>query len=707
MTAAIQGLCSHCHLPVSASGVERKLTGQRHLFCCYGCCLAYQVGQGNTAESTATWLLIRLGIGAFLAMNIMLFSILLYSGTLSDAEQPVRQGINFLLWALATPVVIILGGPFMADAWRAARRGRITADALISIAALAAYFYSALTAYRGGNDVYFDTATMLLVLFTLGRYLEAAGRAQAVRNLEPLFQAEEGWASVVADGGDQRVRICDLIPGMRIRVRPGERVPVDGVVRHGRSEINEAVITGESRPLAKDPGSIMRAGSVNLLGQLIVECTAPASQSTWAMISRSVRDSLKQETSIQRLADSWAAYFVPGVLVLAGVTILLWSRELPFDQALLAGLAVLVVACPCALGLAAPMATSLGIGLLGQRGCLVRDGAVLEILAGVKGVAFDKTGTLTMGAPRLVGIEAGDTPVDEILRVAASLERGSEHPIAETVVAAADKRNISMVEIFEPRAVPGRGIVGQIAENSAAVGTAALMEELEWTLPSDLLSRAEALDADHYSLVWVGWAGRARGLLWLDDRLRERARESVQGLRRQGLFTALLTGDRQPVARRIAGAVGADAFQADLAPQGKVEALAQLTRRHGPMAMVGDGINDGPVLAAAAVGVAIGGATDLARETADLDLPEDGLHLMPWVIDVAICVRRTIVMNLAGAFGYNVIALTLAAIGWLQPVAAALLMVASSLAVVVNSLRLKRQCARQIADPAIFENVAY
>ncbi|MEE8535963.1 MAG: HAD-IC family P-type ATPase, partial [Kiloniellales bacterium] len=546
-TQGLQSLCSHCHLPVSVGGIERVLAGAHRAFCCYGCCIAYQVGRGNTEESTATWLLIRLGIGAFLAMNIMLFSLLLYSGTLTEAESSIRQGIHFLLWALATPVLVILGGPFMGDAWRAARKGRITADALISIAALAAYVYSALAAFRGGEDVYFDTVTMLLVLFTLGRYLEAAGRAQAVRNLEPLFQAEEGWARVIAEGRDERLRIRDLAPGMRIRVRPGERVPVDGVVRHGRSETDEAVITGESRPSAKDPGSMVRAGSVNLLGQLIVECTAPASESAWAAISRSVRDSLKPETPIQRLADRWAAFFVPGVVVLAGLTVIMWSREAPFDQSLLAGLAVLVVACPCALGLAAPMATTLGIGLLGQRGCLIRSGTVLETLAQIKGVAFDKTGTLTTGRSRLVGVEADGTPADEVLRIAASLARGSEHPIAESIVMAARQRKVPLLDVLDLRALPGQGIIGEVGGKSVVVGSAASMTEPGWKVASNLLSRAEALETDHYSVVWVGWAGRARGLLWLDDPLHDRARESVQGLRRQGMFTALLTGDRHSV----------------------------------------------------------------------------------------------------------------------------------------------------------------
>ena len=691
MTAAPQQLCAHCHLPVTNGGV-------REAFCCYGCRIAYQVGRGMTEESTAIWLLIRLGIGAFLAMNIMLFSLLLYSGTLTEVEAPVRAGVHYLLWALATPVLVILGGPFMDSAWRAARRGRITADALISIAALAAYAYSALSTLGGGADVYFDTATMLLVLFTLGRYLEASGRAQAVRCLEPLFQAEEGFACVVADGQDQRLQVRDLSPGMRIRIRPGERVPVDGVVRHGRSETDEAVLTGESRPLAKSPGSMVRAGSINMLGQLIVECTAPASQSVWAAIARSVRQALEQQTPLQRLADRWAAVFVPGVIILAALTVFIWSREGPFGPSLLAGLAVLVVACPCALGLAAPLATTLGIGLLGQRGCLVRDGAVLEALAQIKGVAFDKTGTLTMGTPRLAGMETGDIPGDEVLRIAASLERGSEHPIAQTLVAAAHEKNISLDEILELRAVPGSGIVGEVDGKTAAVGTANLMTELGWSVPPELLSRAKTLERGDFSLVWVGWAGHARGLMWLDDRLHEGARDTVQGMRRHGLFTALLSGDAQAIAARVAESVGADAIEAALSPQDKVAALADLTRRHGPMAMVGDGINDAPVLAHAAVGVAVGGASDLARETADIVLPEGGLHLMPWVIGVAFAVRRTIVINLAGAFGYNAIALTLAVMGWLQPMAAALLMVGSSLFVIVNSLRLNRQCARGMTN---------
>ena len=683
-------LCSHCLLPIRGYGHERQVQGEDHPFCCYGCCLAFQVARGEGEESEAAWLLIRLGIGAFLAMNIMLFSLLLYSGTFEQADAEVRQVVHLVLWVLATPALLILGWPLFQETWRAATARRLTSATLISLGAGMAYAYSALAVVMGGSEVYFDTATMLLLLFTLGRYLEASGRARAMRDLAPMLAAEREGVTVVDGGTEMRIPAREVTIGTLALVRPGERIAVDGVVVEGSSHVDEAVITGESRPVAKGPGVAVLSGSINHDGALLIRSTGPGTATRWARIARLVRQALAQQSHAQRLADRIAAGFVPVVLVLAGLTILFWAQRTSFDEALLTGLAVLVVACPCGLGLAGALATTLGIGRLARRGCLVRGGQVVEELSGVRVVAFDKTGTLTSGATCVTGIETDGTPADEVLRVAAGLERSSEHPVARAVVKAATQRRVSPALVRPARAVPGRGILGEVAGQPVAVGSGAWFAEIGWQVPVGLVGGAHRLEAAGDSLIYVGWAGQVRGVLALGDALLPEARATVQAVRGMGLHTVLLTGDRAEAADRIAAEVGVNACEAGLPPESKQAALARWRGRRGPVAMIGDGLNDAPVLAAADVGIAVGSATDLARETAEIVLPEGGLRLLPWVIGLSWAVRRTIITNLLWAFGYNSIGLALAVSGHLQPILAAVLMAGSSLLVVANSLRLER-----------------
>ena len=692
MTAAATTsvLCSHCLLPIRGYGHERQVQGEDHRFCCYGCCLAFQVARGEGEESEAAWLLIRLGIGAFLAMNIMLFSLLLYSGTLEQADAEVRQVVHLILWALATPVLLILGWPLFQEAWRAAADRCMTAATLISLGAGTAYAYSALAVVMVRPEVYFDTATMLLVLFTLGRYLEASGRARAMRDLAPMLAAEREGVTVVDGSTEMRVPARQVTTGTLVLVRPGERIAVDGVVVEGSSHVDEAVITGESRPVAKAPGASALAGSINHDGALLIRSTGAGTMTHWARIARSVREALAQPSDAQRLADRIAGAFVPAVLCLAGLTVLFWAQWTPFDKALLTGLAVLVVACPCGLGLAGALATSLGIGRLAQRGCLVRSGQVVEALAGVRVVAFDKTGTLTSGTTHVTAIETDGTPADEVLRVAAGLERSSEHPLAGAVMAAAKERGIRPDRPRAARAVPGCGIFGNGEGHPVAAGSGRWFAQLGWQVSVELAQRARGLEAAGSSLIYVGWAGQVRGVLAFGEALLLEARAAFQALRRLGLHTVLLTGDRAEAADRIAAEVGVDGCEADLSPEAKRAALGRWRGRGGMVAMVGDGLNDGPVLAAADVGIAVGSATDLARETASIVLPRGGLRLLPWVIELSWAVRRTILTNLLWAFGYNAIGLALAVSGHLQPVLAAVLMAGSSLLVVLNSLRLER-----------------
>jgi Cu2+-exporting ATPase len=686
-------LCSHCLLPIRGPGHERQVQGEDHGFCCYGCCLAFQVARGEGEESEAAWLLIRLGTGAFLSMNIMLFSLLLYSGTFESSDGDVRPVVHLLLWVLATPCMLILGGPLFQETWYAAVQRRLTSATLISLGAGTAYAYSTLAVVTGASEVYFDTATMLLVLYTIGRYLEAAGRARAMRSLAPMLAIDRELVTVLDGGAEARRPVREVTAGTLVLVRPGERLGVDGIVVEGFSHVDEAVITGESQLVAKTPGAEALAGSINHEGALVIRSTGAGTATRWAGIARSVREALAQPSHAQRLADRIAGALVPAVLVLAGLTVLIWAQWAPLEQALLTGLAVLVVACPCGLGLAGALATSLGIGRLARRRCLVRGGQILEALAGVRVVAFDKTGTLTVGATCVTAIETDGTPADEVLRLAAGLERSSEHPLAHAIVAAAAARGLRPALTAQARAVPGCGIQGRVEGRRVAAGSGAWLAELGWPVPVDLARSAGGLEAPGAGLIHIGWAGRVRGVLALGEALRPEAPAAVAALRRLGLQTVLLTGDRAAAAARIAAGLGLDGCEADLSPEGKRAALRRWRERRGGVAMVGDGLNDGPVLAAADVGIAVGSATDLARETAGIVLPEGGLLLLPWVIGLSWAVRRTILTNLLWAFGYNSIGLALAVSGHLQPVMAAVLMAGSSLLVVLNSLRLERFAA--------------
>jgi Cu2+-exporting ATPase len=695
MIAQAQSLCGHCMLPVGLRAMRRVLNGEDHAFCCYGCCIAFQVKHGRGEESEAAWLLIRLGIGAFLSMNIMLFSLLLYTDAFIGVDAYMLPWIHLLLWIFATPAVVILGGPFLRETVHHALAGRLTSSALVVIGVGAAYLYSTYAMVKGDEHVYFDTASMVLMLFTVGRYLEAAGRARAARDLEPLLEAEGGSATIVESGAEVLRPVRDVTAGMLVRVRPGERIPVDGEVVEGESHADEAVITGESRQVMKDIGSAVIAGSINLDGPLLIKSSGAGTATRWARICRSVRDALSRRSPTQRIADRIVTVSVPLVLALGGLTVVYWANSMSFDRALLVGLSVLVVACPCAVGLAAPLATSIGIGRLARCGCLVRDPGVMEALAGLRSMAFDKTGTLTSGKPRVVDIENDGVTSDEALARAAGLERHSEHALASAIANAAAARGLRPVATSDVRVVPGRGIVGSADGELVAAGNGNLMSALGWPLAPALRERAHVLAASGHTVIHMGWGGHVRAVMALDDSPLPEARATIEALRNRGLHLTLLTGDQAEAAQRIGNAVGLEEIQAGLSPEDKQSALDVLRRRRGLVAMVGDGLNDGPVLAEADVGIAVGSATDLARETAALVLPPGGLWMLPWVVDVGRAVRSTILTNLMWAFGYNLVALTAAAMGLLQPILAAAVMAGSSILVVVNSLRLER-----LPDPA-------
>ena len=690
MKNSLEKFCSHCLLPLGSYPTKRIVNGEDHAFCCYGCCLAYQVKHGSREEPEAAWLLVRLGIGGFLSMNIMLFSLLLYSGTFDVADSEMLPKFYWLLGIFATPVLFILGGPFIKESWEGALQGRLNSATLISIGAISAYGYSMLMLFTGGKNIYFDTATMILVLFTLGRYLEASGRAKAVRNVAPLLEAERQWATVIENGKEKRSSISKMKVGMNVRILPGERFPVDGIVLEGFSSADESILTGENRPVIKSEGDLVLAGSINQKGSLLIECGALGAATQWGLLCKSVREALSHPSSIQRLADNVASIFVPIVLAITILTIIYWQSQVPLDQALLNGLAVLVVACPCALGLAAPLATALGLGQYIKRGCIIRGGEVQETLAKIRRIAFDKTGTLTKGATRLIKIENNDASQEEVLQRAAGLEQHSEHSLAQGIISVAKDRKLIIKNPERVQAVAGSGVMGYIEGELTAVGRSEWLIEQGLEMPSLFVKKLQNYESSGQTVVCVGWSGKIHGILLLDDMLLPEVPIMVETLKKLDMRTMLLTGDLPAVASRIAKSAGVEEWKASMSPDEKCNFLEQWGGIEDPAIMVGDGLNDGPVLARAEVGIAVGSATDLARETADLVLPEKGLALLPWVILLSRAVHRTIITNLLWAFGYNIVAITLAVFGLLQPILAAGLMAGSSLLVVFNSLRLEQ-----------------
>jgi len=406
---------------------------------------------------------------------------------------------------------------------------------------------------QGSDQVYFDTATMVLVLFTLGRYLEAQGRARAARSLAPMLAAERAEVRVLGEGGESMRRVEQVRPGDILRIYPGERIAIDGQVVEGWSECDESILTCQPEPQPKAPGDQVHAGSLNGSGPLSVRASTRGDQTHWIQISQSVREALARKSLVGEAVDRAASYFLPLVLVLAVATVWFWTSRVGFDQALLAGLSVLVVACPCALGLAAPLATALGIGRAARRGVLIRGAGVLERLGRLKGIAFDKTGTLTRGELRPVSVTVDGASEAEVLRVAQALGRGSVHPVARAIAARAAACGIAMGSTERVRIRLGAGVAGEVDGVFSAIGSSAFMTQLGWPVPVALAPAAGQADC---TLVYVGWTGRVQGRLDLMDIPRSEARQVVADLMARGLQVQLLSGDERGTVARLEGMLG-------------------------------------------------------------------------------------------------------------------------------------------------------
>jgi cation-transporting ATPase V len=597
--------------------------------------------------------------------------------------------VGWLQLLLVTPVLFYAGAPYLRSAWANAKLGATNMDTLVALGTLAAYGFSIYQLLFGARDaVYFETAGIIITLLLLGKYFEHRSKSRASQAIRSLMEIGAKEANVIRDGAEVAVPIDEVATGDLLRVRPGEKIPTDGVVREGSTSVDESMLTGEPVPADKNEGDAVFGATLNTSGSVVVEATRVGPQTALAQIARLIEDAQTRKAPIERLADKVAGIFVPVVLVIAALTLGGWlATGNSFEDGLLATVAVLIIACPCAMGLATPTAVMVGTGRGAQLGIVIKGGDVLERSGAIDAVIFDKTGTITKGEMTLTSVIADGTEQSEVIRLAASVEALSEHPIARAIVDGARARGAEAepAEAFESAA--GLGVRARVNGDAVFVGRAG---PDDGEISAELRTKAEALINEGETVVWVSVNGRVAGALSVADTLKPGAGEAVARVRDLGLETLLLTGDNERAAQAIAGRTGITRVLAEVLPGDKVSEVRALQESGKRAAMVGDGINDAPALAQADLGIAIGTGADVAIEAADLTLMSGDPRLVPTAIDLSRRTLRTIKQNLFWAFAYNIAAIPLAALGLLNPMIAALAMALSSVSVVSNALRLRR-----------------
>ncbi|MBL0209354.1 MAG: heavy metal translocating P-type ATPase [Holophagaceae bacterium] len=630
-------------------------------------------------------LLLRLGVAGALWMNVMLFSLVIYASYWEGIAEWARRAVPFILMLLTLPVVLYSAWPIHRIAWLGLRHGFLRMEALISTGVFAAFAYSSAQAFLGGQHYYFDTACAIVTLMLTGKMLERGAKERSAKALTMLHRLLPRKARLRIEGRERFVSIDALDVGTAYLVKPGERLPADGIVIEGASKVDESVLTGESELRSKGVGDEVVCGSLNAAGVLEVRVTRAGEDSTLAQIIRSVENALAGRSPLERVVDRVSRIFIPAVLVIAlaalGGCLL---AGLPPTTAMLRAIAVLVIACPCALGIATPLATTAAVGSASAHGILIRDVRVLETFRKVDVLVLDKTGTVTDGVFRVRESMA------EHLDLLASLESYSEHPVARALVRHASDQGLALQDATDIQVREGMGIAGSVAGRRTAVGNLSMFLADGIDLPAELLTRAGAWQTDGLTVAFAAVDGRCAGAMAFGDSPRQEATGVISALRARGIRVVLLSGDAQSTTERIARAVGADEWVGGVPPGEKAAAIQRLQAGGAVVAMVGDGINDAPALAVADLGIAMGSGADLARQTAPVVLMSDSLLRIPETFALAAHTLRIVRQNLFWAFFYNTAGIILAIAGVLNPILAAAAMVFSSLSVIGNSLRLNR-----------------
>lgn len=652
--------------------------------------------------------------GLILGLPVFLLAMLPMTGI------PVHRWISpeisgWIQFLLSTPVMFWAGWPLFERAYRSVISMNLNMFTLIGIGTGTAYIYSliALLApgifpasfqHQGTVELYFEATVVITVLVLLGQMLELRARKRTNSAIQELLSLAPPTARLVVDGAEREIALEEVQTGNLLRVRPGEKVPVDGVVQEGKSLIDESMITGESVPVTKEQGDDVIGGTVNQTGSFLMKAEKVGGETLLSQIIQMVSSAQRSRAPIQRVVDTIASYFVPAVLAASVLTFLLWSwlgPEPRFAYALINAVAVLIIACPCALGLATPMSIMVGVGRGAKHGILIKNAEVLETLQKVDTLVVDKTGTLTEGQPRLTEcVPAADYSEAELLQIAASVEQHSEHPLSQAVVVAAKERELKLSEVSDFDSVTGAGVKGTVNGKAVLIGSASFLQDQSIHIKDELNSRADRLREEGQGVIFVAIANEFAGFLSVSDPIKETTAQAIQKLHELGLSIVMMTGDNEKTARAVAKSLNIDDVEAGVKPQDKYEKIKALRNAGHKVAMAGDGINDAPALAEADVGIAMGTGTDVAIESAEVTLVKGDLRGVVDAIDLSRLVMKNIHQNLLFAFGYNALGIPIAAgilvpfLGMhalLSPMIAAAAMSFSSISVIANALRLRSQ----------------
>ena len=679
--------CYQCGLPLPNKPISHEVSGKKVSFCCYGCLLTNGITGEKGEEGQALWILLRLGISAFFAMNIMILS---FTDYIYPFEGNTATVINYIEMVLAIPVMLLLGLPILKNSLRWISSLTLNMDVLIVIGTFSAFILSVYSTLKGENMVYFDTASMILVLVTLGRLLEANAKAQASNAIKGLLELSPKEAIIIRNGKDERVSIESLREEDIIRVIPGETFPVDGEVIEGQSSVDESMLTGESKPVFKEKGSKVFSGSTNLDGMLIFRVTNVGEEMFFSRFVALLEEARKVRAPMERLADRISSIFIPLAIITSALTFLFWFHESGIDSAIMNSLSVLLISCPCALGIATPMAIWVAIGRLAKQGVVVRTGETVEKLSHIKGIFFDKTGTITKGSLNVSSIfidpDSG-LRESEVIPIIASVESSSEHPLGKSFVRFASENGCSIPPVSDFKAYPGLGAQGKVNGRTLYTGSEKFMIKMGLMLNTAILDQKKRPESQGKSIVFFGWDKEMKGLIRFSEELREGVIDAMSDLKDQEIDVIMITGDNQDASEAITSSIGVKT-KSDLLPEDKIREIESYKK--GLCAMVGDGINDAPALMAADIGIAIGCSTDITRESADMSLLGNDLKKIPWSLRLAKKTIKKIRENLTWAFCYNVVGIGLAVTGILKPLVAALIMIISSLFVLGNSLRIQK-----------------
>ncbi|MBI4848536.1 MAG: heavy metal translocating P-type ATPase [Nitrospirae bacterium] len=681
--------CYQCGLPVAGYSRRDKTEDPDEVFCCSGCFLVHKITGKKGDEGLSQILAGKFGLGFLLSMNIMMLSAPLYAEAYTSIIVPGKfaAAIKFVLLCLSIPVILILGYPLLISSCKSIKDGVIGTELLILIGTVAAFLISVKSTITGMGEIYYETATMTLTLFTLGRYIDTKAKWKASESMKGLAAIIPTDVLLLKpDNTTDKMPADKVAIGDRVLLRPGDRIPLDGVVINGNSSVDESFLTGESNPVVKKEGMEVLSGSINIDGSLIIEVRKPVDEFIVKKIERLMERIRENPSRIKRIGDTIASYFVPGIIFLSLGSFFYWLARGETTTAVMRMLSILLISCPCAFGIAAPLVIWRGLARAAGKGAVIMGADVLESLSRVKTIFFDKTGTITSHAPALSEIYMdGPGSKDDMLTIAASIEAHSTHPLAVSLLKEAEGRGLALLEAIGVKTMPGLGITAEIKQKKYFLGSRVWFEDLGVSIPRRLLDYYEKV-GESMTIIFLKEEERVIGFFVFSQSLREGVSDTIRKIKDMGIRTVILTGDDKQGAMYIKDQVDPDDIKWGLHPEDKVCEL-EAGKKGQMVAMTGDGINDAPALEAAHIGIAMGCGTELTRKSANINLLGDDLRLIPYLVQLSKRVRRKVYENFFWAFSYNVIGIYFAVDGTITPLFAVIAMILSSLFVIGNSMK--------------------